>query len=144
MAFSNRWVLADGTLNDEPITIRYRDELDAELASGEFAQCVQISWNAADVDPSTGYPSNKELVFIDDFNQKLMGAIEPNAHALVVMVIMCQGVNQWILYAKDTSQLQSDLNTIPTDTGLYPIEIVAEEDAKWDIFTQLRDAIKTQ
>jgi hypothetical protein len=144
MAFSNRWVLADGTLNDEPITIRYRDELDAELASGEFDQCVQISWNAADVDPGTGYPSNKELVFIDDFNQKLMSAVEQDAHALVVMVIMCQGVNQWILYAKDTTQLQSDLNTIPTDTGLYPIEIVAEEDAKWDIFTQLRDAIKTQ
>jgi hypothetical protein len=144
MAFSTRWVLADGTLNDEPITIRYRDELESELTSGEFAQCVQISWTAADVDPVTGYPSDKELVFIDDFNQKLMTAVEEQLHALVVMVIMSQGINQWILYAKDTSQLQSDLNTIPTDTGLYPIEIVAEEDAKWDIFTQLRDAIKTQ
>jgi len=60
-----------------------------------------------------------------------------------VMVIMCQGINQWILYTKDTSVLQADLNTIPTDTGLYPIEIVAEEDDQWAIFTQLRDAIKT-
>ena len=57
---------------------------------------------------------------------------------------MCSGINQWILYAKDTLQLQNDLNTIPTDTGLYPIEIVAEEDGKWDIFTQLREAIKSQ
>ncbi|MGR6874260.1 DUF695 domain-containing protein [Pseudomonas sp. HK3] len=144
MAFSTRWVLADGTLNDEPITIRYRDELENEQASGEFNQCVQISWSAADVDAVTGYPSDKELLLIDDFNQKLMSAIEDDGHALVVMVIMCQGINQWILYAKDTTQLQSDLNTIPTDTGLYPIEIVAEEDASWDIFTQLRDAIKTQ
>ncbi|NVK36389.1 MAG: DUF695 domain-containing protein [Gammaproteobacteria bacterium] len=144
MSFSNRWVLADGTLNDEPITIRYRDELESELASGKFSQCVQISWNAADVDPQTGYPSTSELIKIDDFNQKLMNAIETENHALIVMVIMCQGINQWILYAKDTSQLQADLNTIPTDTGLYPIEIVAEEDADWTIFTQLRDAIKTQ
>ena len=73
-----------------------------------------------------------------------MSASETEAHALVVMVMMWQGINQWIIYAKDTSQLQSYLNTIPTDTGLYPIESVAEEDAKWDIFTQLRDAIKTQ
>ncbi len=144
MSFSNRWVLADGTLNDEPITIRYREELDAQLSSGEFGQCVQISWNAASVDPKTGYPSDSELIKIDDFNQKLMSAIETDAHALVVMVIMCQGINQWILYAKDTAQMQADLNTIPTDTGLYPIEIVAEEDAEWAIFTQLRDAIKTQ
>jgi len=144
MAFSTRWVLADGTLNDKPITIRYRDGLDAEHASKAFAHCVQISWEAAEVDPSTGYPSDKELILIDDFNQKLMAAVEEQSHALVVMVIMCQGINQWILYAKDTSQLQADLNTIPTDTGLYPIEIVAEEDVEWGIFTQLRDAIKTQ
>lgn len=144
MAFSTRWVLADGTLNDEPITIRYRDELENEQASSEFNQCVQISWNAADVDSATGYPSDKELLLIDDFNQKLMAAVEEDHHAIVVMVIMCQGINQWILYAKDTTQLQSDLNTIPTDTGLYPIEIVAEEDVEWGIFTQLRDAIKTQ
>lgn len=144
MVFSNRWILADGTLNDEPITIRYRDELEDELASGEFGQCVQISWSAEDIDPLTGYPSDKELLLIDDFNKKLMTAIEDQSHALVVMVIMCQGINQWVLYAKDTTQLQVDLNTIPTDTGLYPIEIVAEEDANWDIFTQLRDAIKSQ
>ncbi|GAA6133227.1 hypothetical protein NBRC116188_00160 [Oceaniserpentilla sp. 4NH20-0058] len=144
MAFSNRWVLADGTLNDEPITIRYRDELESEQANGAYAQCVQISWTAAEVDEETGYPSENELLKIDGFNQKLMAAIEPNEQALVVMVIMCQGINQWILYCKDTSQLQSDLNTIPTDTGLYPIEIVAEEDTQWTIFTQLRDAIKTQ
>lgn len=144
MAFSNRWVLADGTLNDEPITIRYRDELESEHANGEYAQCVQISWTAAEVDEETGYPSENELLKIDGFNQKLMAAIESNEQALVVMVIMCQGINQWILYCKDTTQLQSDLNTIPTDTGLYPIEIVAEEDAQWTIFTQLRDAIKNQ
>jgi len=143
MAFSNRWVLADGTLNDEPITIRYRDHLEQQQNSGDFSQCVQISWTAEEVDEETGYPSANELLKIDDFKQKLMAAIEKDAQALVVMVIMCQGINQWILYTKDTSVLQADLNTIPTDTGLYPIEIVAEEDDQWAIFTQLRDAIKT-
>lgn len=144
MAFSNRWVLADGTLNDAPITIRYRDELGDEHASGTYNQCVQISWTASEVDEETGYPSAGELLKIDDFNQKLMSAIEKDEQALVVMVIMCQGINQWILYSKDTVQLQNDLNTIPTDTGLYPIEIVAEEDPEWSIFIQLRDAIKSQ
>lgn len=144
MAFSSRWILADGTLNEDPITIRYRDQLDDQLESGLFKQCIQISWSAAEVDTETGYPSESELIKIDDFNQKLMASIEKDEQALVVMVIMCAGINQWILYAQDTAQLQADLNTIPTDTGLYPIEIVAEEDDSWSIFTQLRDAIKTQ
>ncbi len=143
MAFSNRWVLADGTLSDQPITIRYRDNVQQELESGEYNNCIQISWEADDVDAETGYPSGIELDKIDVFNQKLMDAIEPKEHGLVVMVLMAQGVNQWIIYVRDNEEIQKDLNTIPTDTGLYPIEVVSDEDAEWHIFTELRDAIKT-
>lgn len=144
MAYSNRWVLADGTLNDQPITIRYRDEIQAEIESGAYGQCIQISWEAEEVDPGTGYPSENELLKIDAFNQKLMAAIEPSEHGLVVMVLMAQGINQWIIYVRDNDEIQKDLNTIPTDKGLYPIEVVSEEDADWNIFTELRGAIKTQ
>lgn len=143
MAYSNRWVLADGTLNDEPITIRYRDEVEGELESGKYGQCVQILWNADQVDSETGYPSTEELDKIDAFNKKLMTAVEKDAHGLLVMVLMSQGVNQWILYVRDNDEMQADLNTIPTDTGLYPIEVTTDADAQWDVFTQLRDAIKT-
>ena len=144
MSFSNRWVLADGTLNEQLITIRYRDGVQAELDSRAFENCIQISWEADDVDPSTGYPSVDELEKIDAFNQKLMSSIEPDNHGLVVMVLMSQGVNQWIVYVRDTDELQKDLNKIPTDTGLYPIDVVTEVDSDWLIFTELRDAIKTQ
>ena len=143
MGFSNRWVTADGTLHDQPITIRYRDEVEPQLESGKYAQCIQISWTAEQVDPETGYPSASELEKIDAFNQKLMAAIEPNMHGLLVMVLMNQGINQWILYAADNDEIQQDLNTIPTDAGLYPIEVVTEEDPEWQIFANLRGAIKT-
>lgn len=143
MAFSNRWVLADGTLNDQPITIRYRDNVQSEQDSGGYENCIQISWEAEDVDSETGYPSPSELEKIDAFNKKLMDAIEPSGHGLVVMVLMAQGVNQWIIYVRDNEEIQKDLNKIPTDTGLYPIEVVSDEDPQWSIFTELRDAIKT-
>jgi len=143
MAYSNRWVLADGTLNDEPITIRYRDEVEGELESGKYPHCVQILWNAEDVDAESGYPSTEELDKIDAFNKKLMSAVETESHGLLVMVLMSQGVNQWILYVRDNEELQQDLNTIPTDKGLYPIEVTSDEDSSWEIFTQLRGAIKT-
>ncbi len=144
MAFSTRWVLADGTLNEQLITIRYRESIQSELDSAQYQQCIQISWQAAEQDPVTGYPSSDELEKIDAFNQKLMEAVEVGEHGLLVMVLMCEGINQWIIYAKDNDRLQKALNTIPTDTGLYPIEVASDEDPQWEIFTELRDAIKTQ
>lgn len=143
MGFSNRWITADGTLHDQPITIRYRDEVDGDLESGKYENCIQISWKAEQVDPETGYPTEAELDKIDAFNQKLMSAIEPKSHGLLVMVVMHQGINQWVLYAADNEDIQHDLNSIPTDAGLYPIEVVTEEDAQWKIFQDLRGAIKT-
>ena len=143
MGFSNRWITADGSLHDQPITIRYRDEIEDQLKKGEYPHCIQISWTAEDVDAETGYPSALELDKIDAFNQKLMSAIESNKHGLLVMVLMNQGINQWILYARENEEIQADLNSIPTDAGLYPIEVVTEEDATWQIFTELRGAIKT-
>lgn len=142
MGFSNRWVTADGSLHDQPITIRYRDEIDEQLEAGDYPHCIQISWTAEEVDAETGYPSANELEKIDAFNQKLMSAIEPQKHGLLVMVLMNQGINQWILYARDNQEIQTDLNSIPTDAGLYPIDVVTEEDAAWQVFTELRGAIK--
>lgn len=142
MAFSNHWALADGTLNDKPIEIRYRDQILNEQESGEYGQCVQIAWNAESSDPVTGFPSVEEMNQIDAFNQRLMEVVEADEHGILVMVLTSQGINQWILYCRDLEQTQQDLNRIPTDQGLYPIEVVAEEDSAWETFTQLRDAIK--
>jgi len=142
MAFSNHWALADGTLHDKPIEIRYRDHILNEQESGLYGHCVQIAWNAESSDPVTGFPSIEEMNQIDAFNQRLMEVVEADEHGILVMVLTSQGVNQWILYCRDLEQTQQDLNRIPTDQGLYPIEVVAEEDSSWETFTQLRDAIK--
>lgn len=142
MAFSNHWALADGTLNEQPIEIRYRDDIDPQKSSGEYNHCVQIAWNADSSNPQTGFPSDEEMLRIDAFNQRLMDVMESDAHGILVMVLTSQGVNQWILYCRNLEETQQDLNRIPTDQGLYPIEVVAEDDVNWDTFTQLRDAIK--
>ncbi|EAT13760.1 DUF695 domain-containing protein [Bermanella marisrubri] len=144
MAFSNRWITADGTFQNDPITIRYRDGVEDEKGSGQYPHCIQIVWEASDVDADTGYPNQAELIKIDAFNQKLMQAIESKPCGLLVMVLTSQGINQWILYATSNEEVTLALDSIPTDTGLYPIEVSSEEDADWLVFTQLRDAIKTQ
>lgn len=143
MAFSNHWAFADGTLNDQPIEIRYRDDIKAQQDSGDYGHCVQIAWNAETTHADTGFPSVEEMQKIDAFNQRLMEVMEADAHGILVMVLTSQGVNQWILYCRSLEETQQDLNRIPTDQGLYPIEVVAEDDQNWETFLQLRDAIQT-
>ncbi len=141
MSYSNHWVLADGTLNNSPITIRYRDQVNAEKDSGLYPYCVQIAWNADEVDPASGYPAMDEMERIDLFNKALMMALEEKQNGLLTMVLTSQGVNQWVIYARSIDRVKEALDSIPTEKGLYPIEVVADEDAPWATYSELTAAI---
>ncbi|MEK9766310.1 MAG: DUF695 domain-containing protein, partial [Thalassolituus sp.] len=75
------------------------------------------------------------------FTEQLQARLEPEEDSVVVMMITHDGINQWIIYSRDLDQLKAGLETIPTDSGLYPIEIVADEDPAWNTFIQVHERI---
>lgn len=143
MLANNRWIRASGSLNDKPISIQYREDWAAVRDADHMPVCVQIAWQAETVDDSTGFPSLIEQSSILTFSEHLQNALEPAENALVSMVITHDGVNQWVIYCRDLDVLKADLDKIPTQDGLYPIEVVADEDPEWAIFTQVYQAIQS-
>jgi hypothetical protein len=144
MLVNNIWVRASGDLNDVPISIQYRKDWQSAQQVGDYRQCVQIAWNATTRDDSSGFPGAEEQQRIVRFHEALQAVLEPQENAVVVMMITHSGVNQWIIYCQDLSQLEQDLNRIPTDQGLYPIEVVADDDPQWHTFSQVYQAIQPQ
>ncbi|ASP39381.1 hypothetical protein CHH28_12175 [Bacterioplanes sanyensis] len=142
MLVNNLWVRASGDLNGVPISIQFRKEWEAARDAGNYPQCVQIAWNASTRDDSSGFPGASEQAQILLFHEALQAALEPQENAVVVMMITHSGINQWIIYCNDLEQLQQDLDTVPTEKGLYPIEVVADEDTGWNTFTQVHSAIQ--
>jgi hypothetical protein len=63
---------------------------------------------------------------------------------VVAMMITHDGINQWIIYTRDLDVLKQGLDEIPTTNGLYPIEVVADEDPDWDTFVQVHDRIVSE
>ncbi|MDK2779279.1 MAG: DUF695 domain-containing protein [Pseudomonadota bacterium] len=142
MLANNRWVRASGSLNDKPISIQYREDWEAVRSADVLPVCVQIAWNAESVDDSTGFPSLQEQTRILTFSEYLQRELEPDENALVSMMITHDGVNQWVIYCKDIEKLKAGLDRIPTESGLYPIEIVADDDPQWGIFTKIHQEIE--
>lgn len=141
MLANNRWVRASGSLNDKPISIQYRADWEAVQETDTLPVCVQIAWNAASVDDSTGFPSLSEQTAILSFSEHLQRELEASENALITMVITHDGINQWIIYCRDLETVRGRLNRIPLDDGLYPIEVVADEDPEWLTFTKVYQAI---
>ncbi|MEQ3694766.1 MAG: DUF695 domain-containing protein [Alcanivorax sp.] len=144
MLVNNRWVRASGNLQDKPISIQFREDWTQAKESGLYGLCVQIAWNAQTNDDSTGFPATEEQARIIAFTEQLQARLEPDENSVVAMMITHDGINQWIIYSKDLDVLKAGLETIPTDNGLYPIEVVADEDAEWSTFIQVHERINSE
>ncbi len=142
MKLDNRWVTADGTLNELPITIYSREDWQVLADKGCFPICIQIAWHAKQRDESNAYPSKQDMVKIDVFHHQIQGQIEAGGHAVVAMVITHDGVNQWVIYCDDIEIVKAGLNKLSAPEEGFPIEIVADEDAQWQTFKKVHQAIQ--
>lgn len=141
MLLNNRWVRAGGSLREKPISIQFREDWQSAKGSGLYGVCVQIAWNAESRDDSSGFPSTDEQERILAFTEQLQLVLEKQADSVVAMMITHDGINQWIIYTRDLDVLKKHLDEVPTTNGLYPIEVVADEDKGWDTFVQVHDRI---
>ncbi|OUS40871.1 hypothetical protein A9R00_03860 [Oleispira antarctica] len=142
MKLDNRWVTADGTLNELPITIYSREDWQVLADKGSFPICIQIAWHAEQRDESNAYPSRQDMLKIDVFHHQLQSQIEADSHAVVAMVITHDGVNQWVIYCDDIETVKAGLNKLSAPEQGFPIEIVADEDAGWETFKKVHQAIQ--
>lgn len=142
MKFDNRWVTADGTLNELPITINSREDWQGTADSGRFPICIQIAWQADQRDETNAFPSKSEMLKIDVFHHQLQSQIEGDGHAMVAMVITHDGVNQWVIYCDDIENIKTSLNKLAAPEQGFPVEIVADEDAQWETFKKVHQAIQ--
>ena len=144
MLVNNRWVRAGGSLKEKPISIQFREDWQMAKDSGLYGLCVQIAWNAESRDESSGFPATEEQARIVAFTEQLQARLEPEEDSVVAMMITHDGINQWIIYTRDLEQLKTGLDAIPTDNGLYPSEVVADEDPDWETFIQVHGRITSE
>ncbi len=142
MKLDNRWVKADGSLNNMPISIHSREDWQETAESGRFPICIQIAWHSEARDESNAFPSAQEMIKIDVFHHQLQSQLEGDGHAMVAMVITHDGVNQWVIYCDDIEAVKEGLNKLTAPEQGFPVEIVADEDAQWETFKKVHQAIQ--
>lgn len=142
MQLDNRWVTADGTLNELPITIYSREDWQGIADSGRFSICVQIAWHAEQRDEENAFPSKQDMLKIDVFHHQLQSQLEAGGHAMVAMVITHDGVNQWVIYCDDIEAVKTGLNKLASAEKEFPLEMVADEDVEWETFKKVHQAIQ--
>ncbi|TMN86517.1 hypothetical protein CWB72_19675 [Pseudoalteromonas phenolica] len=134
---SDQWAVAEGTHNDLPLMIRFRNKLSKDSSISNHPQLIRIYW---DYSPhESGMPSTDDSQSMEVFENRLVDALETDLSGVLAAAITTNGYREWVWYCVSTEVFAESLHNMPQETEPYPIEIEAESDPEWDyFFSQVR------
>ena len=128
----DKWAGAEGTHNERPLIIRFRNEVSKDCDLKELPHLMRVFWTFED-SPS-GMPSREENEAMRIFEDRLIDALEKDLAGMLIAAITTNGYREWVYYAKSVETFAERLHVMPQEENPYPIEIQTREDPKWDYF----------
>ena len=138
---SDSWTLNQGILENKPIFIRVRDNLDIAIRSNSP---FQIGVAVSLLNPTKdGLPTNSEggeLVVIEDRLDEVLGE---NPSAIRVMTITTDGMREFIFYTSvwEPQYFEQKVKGVGESIGSgHELQFTMQEDKEWQTFTEFSGA----
>jgi len=134
---ADRWAIAEGEGPAGRSITRYREPVLGPDQTAGYPRCLRIVWGYAD-EGSGALPDSDTTNLLQAFEDRLVAALENDAHAVLTAVLTYDGARQWVFYTADVSTCGARIDTMPQEQDPYPIELDAFDDPEW---RYLRDEI---
>jgi len=129
---NDQWAVSEGTHNDLPLMVRFRNKLEPEINISNHPQLMQIYWNYSE--HNSGMPSKKDSGEMETFENRLVNALENDLTGILTAVITTNGFREWVYYTTSIDAFAEKLHNMPQENEPYPIEIETDNDSGWEYF----------
>jgi hypothetical protein len=126
---SVKWALAEGVHEGRPLFIRFRQFL-SSFPRSAYPQRINIIWIMREP-ASTGLPTGQEHARLVTFEDRLVAAVEHDAHSVLSVALTCDGKREWVYHTADVPGFMGRLTDMPQEEDRYPIELTRSEDPDW-------------
>jgi hypothetical protein len=127
---ADRWALAKAKAEAGPLVLRYRTPILGPDNVEGYHRVLRILW-PYEAEDSGAMPSTSESAEMGQFEDRLCGVLEVDAHAFLAAVLTFDGARQWVFYTADVGECGRRLEGMPQNAERYPIEIDAFDDPTW-------------
>jgi len=135
LPLDSAWISALVEVEDRPLLIRIRSEIDAVVGHPGFANLLRVTWDYEAND--SGLPEDDDLAAMTRCETDLETALEQGGCGLMTHVLTGDGLRQWVFYVADLEHAAERINAVlPRDTP-YPIELAAASDPDWSEYGEL-------
>ena len=135
---TSAWNIAEGESEGRPRIIRYRPDLEPFLGSSNYPRRLVIIWDY-EIDNSSGMSSENLSEEMKDFEDALVGALDPERLAILAFVLTNSGSREWHYYVSDIQEVGNKINSALSSFPKLPIHLQVEDDPDWEQVSAVYD-----
>jgi hypothetical protein len=137
-ADTDSWTVAEGSYCDKPTIIRYRPGLVNSLGDQRYPRRLTVTWEYEETDPS-GMPSKNQNRELQDFEDSILNAVDPERLAILSFVFTRAGLREWHFYISDVNEVGKRINEALSEKPGLPINLEVNDDPDWEELAKVLD-----
>jgi hypothetical protein len=124
-----KWTLVNGAYGGRKFLIRFR-QFPPDFDRTKYPIRLNIFWLMSE-SSSVGLPLQSETVRLEQFEDRIVDAVEPDQHSVLSVVLTGDGQREFVFHTDDDSGFVERLSAMPQEAKPYPIEIRRFRDPDW-------------
>lgn len=138
------WTGGEGE-NEEglPFLLRYRNNLQHFVETGNYNTGLIILWNYTSEDDSL-MAGTEEMGLMQKVEDTLVAALEDDLQAVLAFVFTGLNQREWHWYTTDPEESGKRINDALAEFDELPIELSAEEDPEWTEYYAIMDGATSE
>lgn len=132
------WTAPAESEDGRTVMVTGRDGMDEAMASGKYAERVEVTWAYGDT--PDGLPHGETAKLMEQADEALRAELKKEKGCLLTGIYTGAGERNWVFYVKRTGIFQSMLNRAWRELPQLPVSITAEKDPDWDEYREMREA----
>jgi hypothetical protein len=124
------WSVGTANQDGRPLVIRFR-QIPNTFNKQLYPYRLNLFWRM-NASTQAGLPDESESEKLEQFEDRLIESVEPDAFAILAVVLTGGGEREFVFHSKDRAGFVDRLTHMPQEQERYPLDIQAYHDPAWD------------
>ena len=132
------WTVAQGEYEGRPMIVRINTGAASLVGDERFGHRIGVAVPLHNPTPD-GLPTAQEAGVLNDIEDALALALTADGSAVPVVATTTSGMREFVFYTSEPASVDSRLQILHQKVASHELQLVVEEDVRWEVYQQFTD-----